>query len=93
MYINPLWSYKDLVSNLKALRSQYEEILASFNILHDRSNFIRETRTNLYSLSIKEFEKDNVWEYMNGYLSPIAIVMIFGFWEEDEDESDNELID
>lgn len=82
MYINPSWNYKEIVANIKTLRLQYQEALTSFNYIQDENNFIRETRNNLYILHIEEFQKDRIWEYINGYLSSIEVFIYFGFKEE-----------
>lgn len=77
MNINPSWTYKDIIKNLRTLRLQYEELITSFLYLHDQINFIRETRDTIYALPIEEFEKDRVWEYMNGDISPIDAFILF----------------
>ena len=67
--INYNWSFEETVNHLKALKSQYEEILASFSYyqIHEKGEFIRKTKSDFYSLHLKEWEIDKLWEYMNGY--------------------------
>lgn len=66
---NDNWTFEDIVYNLKMLKSQYEEILASFCYfeLHKKVETIKAIRDNLYSLKLKEWQKNKIWEYMNGY--------------------------
>lgn len=68
LFFDPLWNYKETVVHLEALKSQYEEILASFSYfqLHEKVNFIRSTRNALYSLHLLEWQKDRIWNCMNG---------------------------
>ena len=86
MYINPTWNYNQIVANIKTLRLQYEEVLASFSYIRDRNNFIKQTRDNLYTINLEEFEKDRIWEYMNGYLSSMDTFLLFGFLDFDEED-------
>lgn len=67
--INYNWSFEEAIEHLEALRSQYEEILASFSYyqIHDKVEFIRKTKMDFYSLHLKEWEINKLWEYMNGY--------------------------
>jgi hypothetical protein len=68
--IDPSWTYKQAVLNLKALRLQYEEVLTSFSSwqYREKSYFIHSTRDKFYALNCLEWQKDNLWKYMNGYL-------------------------
>lgn len=84
MNINPSWTYKDIVANIRTLKLSYVERLTSFFYIRQRNKFIKATRDSLYALHIEEFQKDRIWEYMNGYLSPIQIFMLFGFLEEED---------
>ena len=84
MRINPSWNYKDIVANIRTLKLSYVECLTSFFYIRQRNKFIKATRDSLYALHIEEFQKDRIWEYMNGYLSPIQIFMLFGFLEEED---------
>lgn len=86
MYINPTWNYNQIVANIRTLRLQYEEVLASFSYIRDENKFIKATRDNLYSMNLEEFEKDRIWEYMNGYLSSMDTFMLFGFLDFDEED-------
>ena len=69
LYINPEWSFKEIVDNIKTLKLEYEKILASFSYfeLKDKVDFERNTRNSFYSMNLKEWEIDKLWEYMNGY--------------------------
>lgn len=67
--VNPEWTFKEVVDNLKSLRTDYEGILATFSYfdLHEKVLFLKNTRDSFYSLNIQEWEKDKIWDYMNGF--------------------------
>lgn len=69
LYINQNWTFEEAVNNLKTLKIEYEGILASFSYfqLHDKVEFLRKTKESFYSLKLKEWEINKLWEYMNGY--------------------------
>ena len=81
MNINPSWTYKDIIKNLRALKLQYIEALSSFSYVRDENDFIRMTRDSLYATHLEEFQKERIWEYMNGYLSQFETFVFFGFLE------------
>jgi len=68
LFIDYSWNYKETIVHLQALKSQYEEILASFSLweLKERNDFIRHARSQIYSLSILEWQKDRIWNCLNG---------------------------
>lgn len=84
MIINPSWNYSEIVKNIRTLKLRYEELLTSFLYIRDENNFIRKTRDSLYSMNLEEFQKDRIWEYMNGYLSPFDTFVFFGFYEKED---------
>lgn len=67
--INQNWTFKEVVNNLKSLRTDYEGILATFSYfdLHEKVLFLKNTRDSFYSLNLQEWEKDKIWDYMNGF--------------------------
>ena len=67
LIVNPNWTFEEAVKNIMALKSQYKEILASFSYyeLKDKVIFKRNTRNSFYSMNLKEWEIDKLWEYMN----------------------------
>lgn len=67
--INQNWTFKEVVDNLKSLRTDYEGILATFSYFntHEKVEFRRKTRDKFYSLNLQEWEKDKIWSYMNGF--------------------------
>ena len=84
MIINPSWNYSEIIKNIRTLRHDYERVLASFSYVLDENKFIRETRDSLYAMNLEEFQKDRIWEYMNGYLSSLEIIVFFGFYEKED---------
>lgn len=67
--INKNWTFKEVVDNLKSLRTDYEGILATFSYfnLHEKALFLKNTRDSFYSLNLQNWEKDKIWSYMNGF--------------------------
>lgn len=78
LILNPNWTFEEAVKNIMALKSQYKEILASFSYyeLKDKVIFKRNTRNSFYSMNLKEWEIDKLWEYMNDYEElPVLIIL------------------
>lgn len=75
IYVDPTWTYRQAVNNLKTLRLQYREVLASFSLWETKewASFIRTTRNKFYTLNLIEWQIDNLWRYMNGYMSYHAL--------------------
>ena len=67
--INYNWSFEEAVNHLETLKSQYEEVLTSFSYyqIHEKVEFLRKVKNDFYSLNLKRWEIDKLWEYMNGY--------------------------
>ena len=67
--INPEWTFKEVVNNLKALKEEYKGILASFSCyeIKERVKFKRNLRNAFYSLNFDEWKKDKIWNYMNDF--------------------------
>lgn len=86
MTINPSWNYEEIIANIRTLKHSYEERLTSFSYVTQENQFIKLTRDNLYAMNLEEFQKDRIWEYMNGYLSSLDIFMFFGFLEYNEED-------
>jgi len=78
LYINPNWNYKQILSNLKTLRHDFEDALASFSSfeLHEKVLFVYEIKNAIYSLNFEYWKKDRIWEYLNNDLS-FAILQNF----------------
>lgn len=71
IYIDPNWNFKQIVFNLRALKSQYNGILCSFSYFdrHKVVEFKRACRNKIYALQFEEWKKDRLWEYLNNYES------------------------
>ena len=70
-HINPDWNFYEIVFNLRALKSQYENFLCSFSYFQKKEliKFKYETRHQIYSLNLLEWQSDKIWEYLNSYCS------------------------
>lgn len=69
LWVNPEWTFKEVVNNLKALRDEYKGILASFSCyeIKDKVKFKRNLRNSFYALNFEEWKKDKIWNYMNDF--------------------------
>lgn len=70
IYVNPNWTYRESVEHIKALRDEYRGVLSSFSMWERGkwADFIVETKRKFYSLKLLEWQKDNLWKFMNGYM-------------------------
>ena len=69
LVVNKNWTFEETVKNIEALKSQYCDILASFSCyeIKDKVNFMRNSRNSFYSMNLKTWEIDKLWEYMNDF--------------------------
>ena len=69
IYVNNDWTFEEAVDNVKTLRTQYEEVLASFSYfdLKKEIEFKKNTRNSIYKLNILEWQKDKLWGYINRF--------------------------
>ena len=67
MNINPLWDFKKTIDNVTALKQEYLGVLALFSCyeIKDKKNYIQKVRKDIYSLNMRDWQKDKIWEYMN----------------------------
>lgn len=56
------WTFKEVVCNIEALKTQYKEFLSPFF----NTKMIRLWRDKIYSLQMEEWRCDRLWEYLNG---------------------------
>jgi len=66
--ISPEWDFVEAVNNIEAIKDTYEGLLSSFSIYEVRQKkaVIQSFRDNIYELKILEWQKDKLWEYLNG---------------------------
>ena len=66
---NSNWNFKEVIENLKTLKTYYDEVLSSFYYFDLRKliKFKKKMRDSVYSLNLQEWQKDKIWNYMNGY--------------------------
>lgn len=78
LYIDPNWDFYQVYLNIRALRSQYEDILRSFSDFQIKQivKFKYETRDKFYALNIPEWQIDMLWEYMNDFCPITAFLPI-----------------
>lgn len=65
-------TFKELVINIEAMKSQYKRVLLLFSCGFDIKNkvrYIKNTKTKMYSLDIETWKIDRLWDYMNDYIS------------------------
>lgn len=68
-YINPEWSFKEVVENIEVIKSKTWDIIASFSSFEIKKqvNFKRQLRNSIYSLNFEEWKKDRVVECVYDY--------------------------
>ena len=79
MKINLFWDFGEAVENIKAVKDYYISLLSSFSIYEIKQRNIaqREIRNNIYQLDIFEWQKDKLWEFMNGDV-PYSVLKSLG---------------
>jgi uncharacterized protein YxjI len=67
IYVNPNWTYKQAVRNLKTLKDSYESQLASFSVFETRkkAEYRYLTRKQFYQLKLLDWQIENLWNCMN----------------------------
>lgn len=68
-------SFKEIVFNIKALKVNYNVALMSF-FNYEK---IGAWKQFIYSLNIREWQKDKIWEYLNNDISISELRQIAGF--------------
>ena len=78
MNIDVFWSFEEAVNNIKALKQEYHDVLASFSIyeVKEKAEYIKTLRKEIYKLEISEWKKDKLWEFMNGDV-PYSMLLSF----------------
>ena len=68
-YINPEWTFKEVVENIEVVKSQTEGIIASFSSSEIKKQIIfkKHLREKIYSLKFEEWKKDRIIECIYGY--------------------------
>lgn len=64
--INQDWTYKEMLQNIEAIKSQVREKIASFYCYEtkERHKFMRYIKMQIYSLNFQEWKKDKIIEYI-----------------------------
>ena len=78
MEVNPLWNFKEAVSNSMALKQEYLGVLTLFSYknIREKGKFIGETRKKIYSMQISDWQKDKIWEYMNDDIDFSVLILL-----------------
>lgn len=68
-YINPEWTFKEVVENIEVVKSQTEGIITSFSSSEIKKQicFKRQLRNKIYSLKFEEWKKDRIIECIYDY--------------------------
>lgn len=66
--INASWTFSEAINNIKAVKDYYIGLLSSFSIYEILKKRIAITnfRNEVYNLDILEWQKDKLWEFLNG---------------------------
>ena len=67
MEINPLWSFKEAISKITAIKQEYLGVLSLFSCyeIRDKKKYITKVRKDIYSINARDWQKEKLWEYMN----------------------------
>ena len=67
--IDPNWTWKESVDHIKALKDQFDGILASFlwYEVREKNDFVCDARDKIYGLKFEEWKRDKLWNYLNGF--------------------------
>ena len=68
-YINPEWTFKEVVENIEVVKSQTEDIIASFSSFEIKKQikFKQQLRNKIYSLNFETWKKDRIIECIYDY--------------------------
>lgn len=68
-YINPEWTFKEVVENIEVVKSQTEGIITSFSSFEIKKQvkFKQQLRKKIYSLKFEEWKKDRILECIYDY--------------------------
>lgn len=66
--IDTSWNFNEAINNIKAVKDKYIGLLSSFSIyeIKEKRIAICNIRKQIYKLNILEWQKDKLWEFMNG---------------------------
>lgn len=62
-------TFKEIMLNIEAIKTQYKGVLASFSYKEtkERNYYMRLMKLQIYSLRFERWKIDRLWEYMNDY--------------------------
>ena len=68
-YINPEWTFKEVIENIEVVKSQTEDIIASFSSFEIKKQvkFKQQLRNKIYSFKFEEWKKDRILECIYDY--------------------------
>lgn len=69
-YINQNWTFQEAVENIEVIKSQTEDIIASFSSFEIKKqvNFKRQLRKKIYAFNFETWKKDRILECIYDYL-------------------------
>lgn len=72
-------TFKELVINIQAMKSQYKRILSLFSCGFDIKNkvrYISKTKIEIYGMFNEKWKADRIWDYFNDDLAYEELVKI-----------------
>ena len=65
-----LYTFKNIVLNLKTIKSNYTGFLSSFSVFKHREKVLchKQIHDQFYSLNLDTWKIDRIWEYLNNDL-------------------------
>lgn len=67
MKIDECWSFKEAIDKIVAIKQEYLGVLSLFSCfeIKKKRQYIIDTKKDIYSIRIKDWQKDKLWEFMN----------------------------
>jgi hypothetical protein len=74
------WTFSDVVSNIEALKNQYNGFLTSFSVFERKKalQLMRQFKTKIYSLHFEEYKRNLVWRYINDEIEYEELLILGG---------------
>ena len=74
------WTFNDVVSNIEALKNQYNGFLTSFSVFERKKalQLMRQFKTKIYSLHFEEYKRNLIWRYINDEIEYEELLILGG---------------
>ena len=79
-YLNEKNNFKVIIDNIEVIKVQFVGVITSFSCFEEEQKliYIQKIRKQVYSLKFPEWQRDRIWEYLNGDLPIEKLKKIVG---------------